>query len=63
MTPDFRALIEALADQQVEFVVIGGVALVLRGSPRSTGDFDICYARAAPNLARLAAALLPFRPG
>ena len=62
MTPDFRALIDALVDQEAEFVVIGGVALVLRGSPRSTGDFDICYAREAPNLARVSAALLPLNP-
>jgi hypothetical protein len=62
MATDFRALIAALADHEVDFVVIGGVALVLRGSPRSTADFDICYSRQPANLARLAAALLPLSP-
>jgi hypothetical protein len=59
---DFRGLIEALADHQVAFVVIGGVALVLQGSPRSTSDLDVCYGRTPENLERLADALAPFKP-
>jgi len=42
---------------QVDFVLIGGVAERLLGSPRGTGDIDICPAREAANLERLAAAL------
>jgi hypothetical protein len=60
---DFQKLIETLADHGVEFVIIGGVALVLQGSPRSTGDLDICYGRSPENLARLAQALDAFSPG
>jgi hypothetical protein len=41
----------------VRFVVIGGFAAALRGSPMITGDVDICYARDPENLERLAAAL------
>jgi hypothetical protein len=62
VTTDFRGLIEALADHQVDFVVIGGVALVLHGSPRSTGDLDVCYGRTSENLDRLANALAGFGP-
>ena len=59
---DFRTLIEALTDHHVDFVVIGGVALVLRGSPRATADLDVCYRREPGNLTRLSKALLPLTP-
>jgi hypothetical protein len=41
----------------VRFIVIGGLAGRLWGSPTMTNDTDICYARDAGNLARLADAL------
>jgi predicted nucleotidyltransferase len=59
---EFRELIDSLVEKGVDFVIIGGVALVLHGSSRVTQDLDICYARDPQNLERLAAALLPFRP-
>jgi hypothetical protein len=59
---DFKGLIEALVGEEVEFAIIGGVALVLHGSARTTQDLDICYGRAGENLERLAAALRPFHP-
>jgi hypothetical protein len=62
MAPDFRTLVDALAANQVRYVIVGGVALVLQGSGRTTRDLDICYARDTENLAALAAALSPFRP-
>lgn len=58
----FRELLETLTRADVRFVVIGGVALVLRGSVRLTVDLDICYARDLSNLDRLAASLAPHRP-
>jgi hypothetical protein len=60
MATDHRRLVEALADKHVEYVVIGGVALVLHGSGRTTQDLDICYSRDPANLEALAAALAPF---
>ena len=42
----------------VAFVLIGGVAARLHGSPSLTGDLDICYNRRPENLERLAAALV-----
>lgn len=62
MIPDFEALLGALVDREVDFVIIGAVALVLHGSPRVTRDLDICYARERDNLARLSRALAPFAP-
>jgi len=59
---DLERLIDALAAEQVDFVIIGGVALVLHGSPRITQDLDICYGRTPENLERLAAVLRPYHP-
>src|SRR5918994_895736 len=41
----------------VDYVVIGGLAAVLHGSPTVTGEADICPERSNANLARLADAL------
>jgi hypothetical protein len=60
--PDYQAAIGALTDHEVDFVIIGAIALVLHGSPRVTRDLDVCYARDPLNLKRLAAALQPFAP-
>lgn len=62
MIPDYESLIGALKDRDVDFVIVGAVALVLHGSPRVTRDLDLCYSREPGNLARLSAALLPFHP-
>lgn len=51
------AAFKTLQDHQVRFVVIGGLAGRLWGSPTVTNDVDICYKRSAVNLGRLAAAL------
>jgi hypothetical protein len=59
---DFRALIEALTGEGVDFVVVGGVALVVQGAPRTTADLDICYSRDPANLERLSSALAPLNP-
>lgn len=42
---------------QVRFIIIGGVAERMLGSPRTTDDFDICPALGGANLDRLAAVL------
>ena len=67
--------LRVLSEEGVRFVVIGGLAARLRGSPSVTNDLDICYERSDGNLERLAAALsrldarlrgtedeVPFRP-
>lgn len=55
--PSFRAICEVLARHGVEFVVVGGVAGVLHGSPIPTRDLDIVHARTPVNIQRLLAAL------
>lgn len=54
---DPERLLRSLVDHDVRFVLIGGWAAKLQGSPTVTADIDICYARDAPNLERLAVAL------
>jgi hypothetical protein len=49
--------LQILVAHEVEFVVIGGIAARLWGSPTVTRDLDICYARTPANHERLAAAL------
>ena len=58
----FEVLLTALREQDVAFVIIGGVAATLHGSARLTNDLDIAYARTAENIERLAAALAPLEP-
>jgi hypothetical protein len=62
MRTRFRDLLEALDHERVDFVVIGGIALIARGSARLTDDLDVCYARDPANLERLARALAPLHP-
>ena len=57
MAYDPIAALATLQRYGVEFVVIGGVAARLWGSPTMTNDVDICYSRDRGNLQRLAAAL------
>lgn len=58
----FRQLLSVLNQHRVEYAVVGGVAMILQGSARTTLDLDICYSREPVNLARLAAALEPLHP-
>ncbi len=46
----------------VEYMLIGGSAAILLGSPQVTYDIDLCYRREAGNLERLAAALKVLHP-
>ena len=54
---DPLALLEALHDADVEFVLIGGVAARLHGSPSLTRDLDICHLRSRVNMERLTGVL------
>ncbi len=49
--------LRVLDDHGVRFVMIGGFAGRLHGSPSVTNDLDLCYGRDRENLQRLGAAL------
>jgi hypothetical protein len=59
---DPEALLRRLTDNQVEFVLVGGLAMIAHGSAYVTSDLDVCYGRTAQNLTALAAALAPLHP-
>jgi hypothetical protein len=48
-----RDLLQRLTERGVDFVVVGGVAVILQASPRFTKDLDICYGPEQENLDRL----------
>lgn len=54
-------MLDILARHEVRFVLIGGLAGRLWGSPSVTNDMDLCYARDPANLAKLAGALRELR--
>jgi predicted nucleotidyltransferase len=51
-------VIQLLTGRGIDFVVIGGIAAVLHGSPRVTQDLDICYSTDKANLSALGRALV-----
>jgi hypothetical protein len=58
--PDFRVrpLLRALVGRGVDFVVIGGVAMIAYGSARFTKDLDVCFAPDPTNLDLLGGVLV-----
>lgn len=52
------ALLRRLTEAGVDFVVVGGVAVILQATPRLTRDLDICYATTPDNLERLGRVLI-----
>jgi len=59
-TPELHAvpLLRQLAEGDVDFMVIGGVAVYFQGYARFTKDLDIVYATNAANLERLGGILV-----
>ncbi len=55
MQPELNisSLLGRLASAGVDFVVIGGVAVIAHGYERNTKDLDICYSSEAANLEAL----------
>jgi hypothetical protein len=50
-------LVVILAKHEVEFIIVGGMAAVLRGTPVNTFDLDVVYGRSPTNVERLLQAL------
>lgn len=55
--PDLRALLEPLVRHGVDFVLIGGMAGIARGSSYPSYDLDVAYSRSKANVKRLVSAL------
>lgn len=54
---DAGSLLRALGTAEVRFVLVGGLASQVHGSPSLTLDVDICYDQDRDNLDRLASCL------
>ena len=57
---DWRAFIESLNSNAVEYLVVGAVAVAHYGLPRYTGDLDILIRNSPENAKRLESALEDF---
>ncbi len=57
---DWRAFIELLNLNEVEYMIVGAVALAHHGLPRYTGDLDILVRNSSQNTLRLESALKAF---
>lgn len=59
---EFEPALKALTEADVEFVIIGGVAISFHSSGYVTKDLDFCYLRTTGNLKRIVTAFAPFEP-
>jgi predicted nucleotidyltransferase len=57
---DFKELLEELARDGVEFLLVGGYAVAFHGRPRATKDIDLLLQGGQENLRRAARALARF---
>jgi len=60
LNPDFRDFIVCLNKHHVQYVLVGGYAVILRGYSRSTGDMDIWVNKTADNFRSLIIAIREF---
>jgi len=63
MDTPYERLLENLARAEVNFIVVGGVAVALNGFVRTTEDVDILIERSPENVGRLLDALSGFGEG
>lgn len=59
---DLPGLLTRLLDDDVELILVGGMAAIVHGAGRVTVDVDIVYRRTEENLKRLAASLEALNP-
>jgi len=59
---DVKTLVTALNREGVDYVVIGGIALVLQGGAHVTFDVDLAFARGLNNIEHVVKALEAFKP-
>ncbi|AXY73916.1 hypothetical protein D3H65_07945 [Paraflavitalea soli] len=58
---DFRDFIQAMNNHNVEYILVGGYAVILHGYRRVTGDMDIWVKRTKENYSKLTRAFAEFR--
>lgn len=63
LSADLKHFIQCFDAHDVQFLVVGGEAVIHHGYPRVTGDLDLFWHRTPDNAARLFAALEEFWGG
>lgn len=58
---DFRDFLLAINKNKVEYIIIGGYAVILHGYSRTTGDIDIWVNKTEENYKKLIAAFSDFK--
>jgi hypothetical protein len=62
-SPDTLEFIRLLSNHNVQYVVVGGEAVIFHGYPRFTGDIDFFFSDSPENVRALFAALREFWSG
>ena len=60
LNPDFKDMLSALNEAEVEYLIVGAYAMAAHGCPRSTGDIDIWVRPSNENAQRVWNALQSF---
>lgn len=59
--PDFQDFIQALNDQEVNYILVGGYSVIIHGYSRTTGDMDIWVNPTSDNYGKLVKAFDQFK--
>jgi len=57
---DFRDFLNALNNQGVEYILVGGFSVIIHGYPRTTGDMDLWVRKTENNYIKLVKAFYEF---
>ena len=60
LNPDFRDILSAFTEEQVDFIIVGAYALAAHGLPRATGDIDLWVRASSGNSRKVWKALEAF---
>lgn len=60
LNKDFREFIQSFEKNNVEYILVGGFAVILHGYPRTTGDIDLWVNRTEDNYKKIEFAFLDF---
>lgn len=58
---DFKDFLNALNNNEVEYILVGGMAVILHGYVRTTGDMDIWVKKTKQNYKKIVKAFLEFK--
>jgi hypothetical protein len=58
---DFRDFLQALNNNEVKYILVGGYAVILHGYSRTTGDMDIWVSRTKENYQKIVKAFAEFK--